>query len=112
MKRKGKNNEDEEQVKLWPRVDKASASLRKGRLREWHPSKFYLMDKIGQGFICLSCFVILSAISWIKIRGLWKLPDGRDLLWGNLGLILMGGAMLSKSLIKFSVDGRGCDSSL
>ena len=36
---------------------------------------------------------------------MWKLPDGRDWLWGNLGLALMGGAMLSKSLILFSVDG-------
>ena len=52
---------------------------------------------------------ILSALWWIRIRGLWKLPDGRDWLWGNLGLALMGGAMLSKSLIQFSVDGgEGC----
>ena len=27
---------------------------------------------------------------------------------GKLGLVLMGGAMLSKSLIQFSVDGQGC----
>ena len=27
---------------------------------------------------------------------------------GNLGLVLMGGAMLSKSLIQFSVDGWSC----
>ena len=27
---------------------------------------------------------------------------------GKLGLVLMGGAMLSKSLIQFSVDGWGC----
>ena len=40
-----------------------------------------------------------------KIRGLWKLPDGRDWLRGKLGLILMGKAMLSKSLIQFSVEG-------
>ena len=26
-------------------------------------------------------------------------------LWGNLDLVLMGGAVLSKSLIQFSVDG-------
>ena len=32
--------------------------------------------------------------------------------WGKLGLILMGRAMLSKSLIQFSVDGRGCIPSL
>ena len=31
---------------------------------------------------------------------------------GKLGLLLMGGAMLSKSLIQFSVDGWGCISSL
>ena len=31
---------------------------------------------------------------------------------GKLGLVLMGGAMLSKSLIQFSVDGRGCVLSL
>ena len=32
--------------------------------------------------------------------------------WERLGLDLMGGAMLSKSLIQFSVDGRGCIPSL
>ena len=37
-----------------------------------------------------------------------RLPDGRDWLWGNLGLALMGGAMFSKSLIQFSVDEWGC----
>ena len=31
---------------------------------------------------------------------------------GKLGLVLMGRIMLSKSLIHFSVDGRGCVSSL
>ena len=44
---------------------------------------------------------ILSALWQIRIRGLWKLPDGRNTLWGKLGLVLMGGAMLSKSLIQF-----------
>ena len=42
---------------------------------------------------------------WRRIRGLWKLPDGRDWLRGKLGLVLKGEAMLSKSLIQFSVDG-------
>ena len=55
---------------------------------------------------------ILSALWWRRIRGLWKLPDGRDWLRGKLGLVLMGGAMLSKSLIQFSVDGWGCVPSL
>ena len=35
-----------------------------------------------------------------------------ELLRGKLGLILMGGAILSKSLIQFSVDGRDCFHSL
>ena len=51
---------------------------------------------------------ILSALWGIRIRSLWKLPDGRDWLWGKLGLVLMGGAMLSKSFIQFSIDGQSC----
>ena len=43
----------------------------------------------------------------MRLRGLWKLPGGRDWTWGNLGLVLMGRAMLSKHLIRFSVDGWG-----
>ena len=35
----------------------------------------------------------------MRTRGLYKLPDGRDWLWGKLGLALMGRAMLGKSLI-------------
>ena len=55
---------------------------------------------------------ILSALCWRRIRGLRKLPDGRDSLWGRLGLVLMGRAMFSKSLVQFSVDGQGCVPSL
>ena len=55
---------------------------------------------------------ILSALWWIKIRGLWKLPDERDCLWGKLGLVLLGGALLSKTLIQFSVDEQDCVPSL
>ena len=47
-----------------------------------------------------------------KVGGLWKLPDGKDWLWGKLGLFLMGETMVSKSLIQFFVDGQGCVSSL
>ena len=54
----------------------------------------------------------LSGLWWRRIRGLWKLPVGRDWLRGKLGLVLMRRAMLSKSLIQFSVDGRGCAPSL
>ena len=41
------------------------------------------------------------------MRGLRKFPDGRDWLRGNLGLVLMDRAMLSKTLIQFSVDRWG-----
>ena len=54
----------------------------------------------------------LSAFWCRRIRGLWKLPDGRDWLKGKLGLVLMGRAMLSKSLIQFSIDWEGCVPSL
>ena len=43
---------------------------------------------------------------WRRIRGLWKLPDGRDWLRGKLGRVLMGGAMFCKSLIQFYVEGQ------
>ena len=54
----------------------------------------------------------LSALWWRRIRGFWKLPDGRDWLRGKLGVVLMGRVMFSKSLIQFSVDGWGCVPSL
>ena len=54
----------------------------------------------------------LSALWWRRIRGLWKLPGGRDWLRGKLGLVLMGRAMISISLIQFSVDEWTCVLSL
>ena len=54
----------------------------------------------------------LSALWWRRIRGLWKLPDGRDWLRGKLDLVLMGGAMLSKTLIQSSIDEWSCVPSL
>ena len=78
---------------------------------------FIELDKAVVHVITLISFsvivvFILSAFWLIRIRGLWKLPDGRDWLRGKLGLVLMGRSMLSKSLIQFSVDGWGCVPSL
>ena len=42
---------------------------------------------------------ILSSLWWMRIRGSWKLPDGRDWLWRKLGLALVGKAMLIKSCV-------------
>ena len=47
-----------------------------------------------------------------KNKRLMEASDGRDSLRGKLGLVLMGRAMLSKSLIQFSVDVWGCVPSL
>ena len=70
---------------------------------------FYELDKAVVHVIRLLSFLwmwfSLPALWWRRIRGFWKLPDGRDWLKGKLGLVLMEGAMLSKSLIQFSVDG-------
>ena len=55
---------------------------------------------------------ILSALWRWSIRSLWKLPHGRDWLRGKLGLILMSGAVFSKSLIQSSVDWWGYVTSL
>ena len=56
--------------------------------------------------------VSLSDLCLRRMRGLCKLPDGRDWLKGKLSLVLMGGAMFSKSVIQFSIDGQGCVPSL
>ena len=75
---------------------------------------FIKLDKAVVHVISLISFLWL----WFSFcllsdgEGSWKLPDGRDRQRGKLGLVLMGRAMLSKSLIQFSVDGRGCFPSL
>ena len=55
---------------------------------------------------------VLSALWGIRIRGLWKLPDGKDRLEGKLVLVLMGRDMLSKSVIQFSINTWGSITSL
>ena len=67
----------------------------------------FLFEAVG-----LQSFLFLSAFRWMRIRGLCKLSDGTDWLWGNLGLTLVGSTMLSKSLIQLSADGWGCAPSL
>ena len=38
---------------------------------------------------------VLSTLWWMRIGELWKLPDGKDWLWGKLGLVPVGKATLS-----------------
>ena len=47
-----------------------------------------------------------------KDKRVMEVSDGRGWLRGKLGLVLMGRATLGKSLMQFSVDGRGCVPSL
>ena len=53
------------------------------------------------------CGFYLSVLWWV-----WNLPDRKDWLSEKVGLILMGGAMFSKSLTQFSVIEWGFISSL
>ena len=74
----------------WPCMAWLIASLNYTRL--WFLWSFWLASVI--------VVFILSAFWWKRIRSLWKLPDGKDWLWGKLSLALVGRAMLSKSLIQ------------
>ena len=49
---------------------------------------------------------LLSAFWWISIKGLWKHLDGRDWLWGKLGLILVGSSVQSLSHVQLFVTPR------
>ena len=48
--------------------------------------------------------LLLFALWWMRTRGLCKLPDGRDWLWGKLSLALEGRVMLSQ----FSLVAQSC----
>ena len=43
----------------------------------------------------------------MRLRSLYKLPDGKDWQWEKLGLALVGRTLLSKALIQSSADGWG-----
>ena len=67
----------------------------------------FILEAMGLKFL-----LILSALWRMRIRGLCKLPDGRDWLWGKLSLALVGRAMFRKSFIQRSANGWDCGSSL
>ena len=43
----------------------------------------------------------------MRIRGLWKLPDGRDWLWGELGLALEKEMATLSSVLAWRIPGMG-----
>ena len=49
-------------------------------------------------------FLLLCALCWRRLRGLCKLPDGRDWQWEKLSVALVGRALFSKALIQLSAD--------
>ena len=65
-------------------------------------SAFFMSNSHIHTWLLENSFCLPSDKGW----GLWKLPDWGYWLWGNLGLFMMGGDMLSKSLIQLSVDGQ------
>ena len=62
-----------------------------------HKSVIHVIILVGFLWLWFSFYLSSDGWGW----GLCKLPDGRDWLWGKLGLALVGKAMLSKSLIQF-----------
>ena len=79
--------------------------------RKWQPTPVFLPGESQGRESLVGCRLwrrtesdTSEALCWRRVRGLWKHPDGRDWLRGKLGLDLMGGVMLSKSLIQFSVE--------
>ena len=48
----------------------------------------------------------------MRMKGLCKLPDGRDWQWGKLNLTLVDRVVLRKTLIQLSTDGWGSVPSL
>ena len=78
--------------------------------------KIIELDKVVVHVINLVSFLWLWLSFHLPSDGwgwdLWKLSEARDWLLEKLGLALVGGAMLSKSLIQLSADGWGCVPSL
>ena len=77
---------------------------------------FTELDKAVTHVISLVSFVwlvfILVCPLMDKDKRLVEASWMERLMWGNLGLVLMGGPMLSKSSIQFSTDRWGCVPSL
>ena len=61
--------------------------------------------------LCLF-LLLLSALWWRRLRGLYKLPYERDWWWEKPVLALVGRALLSRALIQLSADEWGCTPSL
>ena len=60
----------------------------------------FVLAAVGLWFFLL----LLSDLWWMRLRGLCKLPDGRDWQWEKLSVALVGRALFSKALIQLSAD--------
>ena len=68
---------------------------------------FILEAERLQFFLLLQC-----ALLEMRMKGLYKLPDGRDWQWGKRNLTLVDRVVLRKTLIQLSTDGWVCVPSL
>ena len=93
-------------VKPWDRK-KLGPSITVWNSTEWCVNWIISWAKIWTvlwSTIKISENLFVTTAGFILIYIPLNLPDGRGWLRGKLGLVLMGGAMLSKSLIQFNSD--------
>ena len=57
---------------------------------------YYVVSLLAAAGLQFS-LLLLSALWWIRLRGLCKLPDGKDWWWEKLDLALVGRVVLSKT---------------
>ena len=63
----------------------------------------FIVATVGVWFFSL----LLSEHWWMRLRGLCKLPNGKDWWLEKLGLALVDRALVSKDIIQLSADGWG-----
>ena len=86
---------------LWTYMAWLLVSLNYRRL--WSMWSFWLVFCDGGSLwaMVLKFLFLLSALWWMRIRDLCRIPDGRDWLWGKLLLALVGTSMISKFYSNF-----------
>ena len=88
----------------WPCTAWLVASLSYTRL--WSMWSFWLVFCDGGSLwaMVLKFLFLLSALWWMRIRDLCRIPDGRDWLWGKLLLALVGTWEWKNWLLKLSIQ--------
>ena len=107
-----RTNSLEKRLQYWVRLKAGAEEDDRGWDGWWHHwlngHEFEQAPGIGDGQGSLAAAVHGVAKHWIRLSNWTEL----NWLWEKLGLVLIGRAVLSKSLIQFSVDRQGCVPSL